>query len=117
MQWKSTAASRDRLTGKIGFILKGGHTMTKKVGAILGVLLFCGVMISQEPVLNIDAKVHPNLYAAQRDVVDASHLIHVAQKDNRYDMHGHATRARQLLVEVNQELKLAAEDANAGMHR
>ena len=91
--------------------------MTQKITAILGVLLFCGVMISQEPMVDIDSHLHPNLYAAQRDVADANHLIAIAQKDNRYDMHGHATRARQLLVEVNRELKAAAEDANRAMHR
>jgi hypothetical protein len=91
--------------------------MTKKLTAVLGVLLFCGVMISQEPVVNIDPHLHPNLNGAQRDVVDANHLIAIAQKDNRYDMHGHATKARQLLVEVNEELKAAAEDANRAMHR
>ncbi|MFY9743221.1 MAG: hypothetical protein WA252_11885 [Candidatus Sulfotelmatobacter sp.] len=91
--------------------------MTKKLTAILSVLFFCSVMISQEPVVDISPKIHPNLYAAQRDVVDANHFVHLAQKDNRYDMHGHATKARELLVQVNQELKAAAEDANAGMHR
>jgi hypothetical protein len=99
------------------FIQQERKIMTKKLAAILGVLLFCGVMISQEPVLDINPNVHPNLYAAQRDVVDANRLIAIAQKDNRYDMHGHASRARQLLVDVNRELKAAAEDANTGMHR
>jgi hypothetical protein len=32
-------------------------------------------------------------------------------------MHGHAEKARQLLAEVNRELKLAAEDANAARGR
>jgi hypothetical protein len=89
--------------------------MTKKLTAILGLLFLCGVMISQEPVVDIDSHLHPNLYGAQRDVVDATHLIAIAQKDNRYDMHGHATKARELLVEANHELKAAAEDANHAM--
>ena len=90
--------------------------MTKKVqtlAALLSALLLCSLTIAQEPVLDIDHRVHPNLAEAQRHVVEANRLIHEAQKDNRYDMHGHAEKARQLLVEVNQELKAAAETANA----
>ncbi len=57
-------------------------------------------------------RIHPNLAAAQRHVVEANQAIAVAQKDNHWDMHGHAEKARQLLVEVNNELKAAAETAN-----
>jgi hypothetical protein len=35
------------------------------------------------------------------------------RKTNKYDMGGHAEKARQHLVEANRELKLAAETANA----
>jgi len=45
-------------------------------------------------------------------VVEANQEILAAQKDNRYDMKGHAEIASQLLVEVNNELKAAAEAAN-----
>ena len=76
------------------------------------VMLFCGATLAQEPVLDIDAKVHPNLAAAQHDVVEANKAIAVAQKENRYDMKGHAEKARELLVQVNNELKFAAEAAN-----
>jgi hypothetical protein len=75
--------------------------------------LLCGaVTVAQEPVINISPERHANLAAAQRLVAQANDHIRQAQKDNRYDMHGHAERARNLLVEVNNELKLAAEDAN-----
>src|SRR5579863_2793208 len=85
--------------------------------ALLAALLLCGVTIAQEPVQDINPKIHPNLAAAQHHVVEANNAIALAQKDNRYDMHGHAEKARQLLVEVNNELKAAAEAANAGMKR
>jgi hypothetical protein len=75
-------------------------------------MLFYGATLAQEPVLNIDAKVHPNLAEAQRDVVEANKAIAVAQKENGYDMKGHAEKARDLLVQVNNELKLAAAAAN-----
>jgi hypothetical protein len=94
--------------------------MTKKIQgftAALCVVLFCGITLAQEPVVDIDQKIHPNLAAAQRHVVEANREIATAQKDNRYDMKGHAERARQLLVQVNQELKAAAEAANAAMQK
>lgn len=75
--------------------------------------LFCGTaIVAQEPVINISPERHPNLASAQHLVAQANDYIRTAQKDNRYDLHGHASRARQLLVQVNDELKLAAEDAN-----
>jgi len=84
------------------------------VSTILGASLFCGgVTLAQEPVQDISAKVHPNLAAAQNHVVQANKYIATAQKDNKYDMKGHAEKARQLLVQANEELKLAAEAANA----
>lgn len=84
------------------------------INTILGAaLLCCGVTLAQEPVQDINKNLHPNLANAQRLVVEANSYIVTAQKDNRYDMHGHAEKARQLLAQVNQELKLAAEDANA----
>ena len=82
-------------------------------GGLLSALLLCSLTIAQEPELDINKGIHPNLAEAQRHVVEANRFIKEAQKDNRYDMHGHAEKARQLLVEVNQELKAAAEAANA----
>jgi hypothetical protein len=79
----------------------------------LAAVLLCGVTLAQEPVQDINSQLHPNLAEAQRHVVEANRSIAGAQKDNRYDMKGHAERARQLLVEVNNELKAAAETANA----
>lgn len=80
--------------------------------ALFAALLMCGATLAQEPVMDINQKVHPNLAAAQHHVVEANAAIALAQKDNHWDMHGHAEKARQLLVEVNNELKAAAETAN-----
>jgi len=96
--------------------------MTKKsvlIHTILSAALLCtAVTLAQEPVEDISRHRHPNLAAAQHHVVEANKEIANAQKDNRYDMRGHAEKARDLLVEVNRELKLAAEAANAAMgHR
>jgi hypothetical protein len=59
-------------------------------------------------------RVHPNLAAAQQHIVEANRYIATAQKDNRYDMRGHAEKARQFLMQADEELKAAAEAANAG---
>lgn len=81
---------------------------------ILGAtLLCCGLTLAQEPVQDIDRKIHPNLAEAQNHVVQANKYIVEAQKANHDDMRGHAEKARTLLVEANKELKLAAEAANA----
>jgi len=90
--------------------------MTKKslINMILSAALLCSIVtLAQTPVQNIDKNRHPNLAEAQHLVFQANEAIILAQKEQRYDMHGHAQKARQLLVEVNQELKIAAEDANA----
>jgi len=90
--------------------------MTKKIQvftALLSAVLFCVVTLAQEPVLDIDASRHQYLAEAQKHVVAANRAVEQAQKDNREDMKGHAEKARQLLVQVNQELKAAAEAANA----
>jgi hypothetical protein len=90
--------------------------MTRKVtvpAAICSMVLFCGLTLAQDPVMDIDPHRHGNLAEAQRHVVEANKYVIAAQKDNDMDMQGHAEKARELLVQVNQELKLAAEAANA----
>jgi hypothetical protein len=89
--------------------------MTRKIRlftAGLGMVLLCGVTLAQEPVEDINPKYHPNLAQAQRLVVQANHYVAEAQKINNYDMKGHAEKARELLVQVNQELRAAATAAN-----
>ncbi len=90
--------------------------MTKKMRvstAILAAVLLCGISLAQRPVVDISPKVHPNLAEAQRLIVQANDYIARAQKDNRGDMRDHAEKARALLAQANQELKAAAEAANA----
>jgi len=75
-------------------------------------LLVGGAVVAQEPVRNISAKRHPNLAAAQRLSQQAFDKITAAQQANEWDMDGHAKKAKELLDQVNNELKLAAEAAN-----
>lgn len=67
---------------------------------------------SGEPVLNVDPQRHGNLAAAQRSVRDAFDRITAAQQDNNYNLGGYAGRAKELLREANDQIKMAAEAAN-----
>lgn len=67
---------------------------------------------AKEPVENMNPKLHPNIAAAQRLSRQAYNKIVAAQQANEWDMNGHAQKAKELLDQVNQELKLAAEAAN-----
>ena len=64
------------------------------------------------PVDSISRHKHPNLAAAQRLVTDACEKINAAQKANEFEMGAHAQKAKDLLDQVNRELKQAAEAAN-----
>jgi hypothetical protein len=76
-------------------------------------LLCTGMLYAQKkPARNVSAARHPNLAAAQRLSAQAFEKLTAAQKANEYDMDGHAKKAKDLLEQANQELKLAAESAN-----
>jgi len=60
----------------------------------------------------ISGEKHPNLAAAQHMSQQAWEKIVAAQQANEWDMQGHAAKAKELLDQVNQELKPAAEAAN-----
>ena len=75
-------------------------------------LVLGGAVVAQEPKRNISGARHPNLAAAQRLSQQAYDKIVAAQQANEFDMRGHAQKAKELLDEVNKELKLAAEMAN-----
>jgi hypothetical protein len=80
---------------------------------ILGLLLLLGVAaVAQRPVRNISPGRHPNLAAAQRLSQQAWQRVLDAQRANEWDMEGHAQKAKNLLDEVNNELKIAAGAAN-----
>ena len=81
--------------------------------AVLGsLLLMGGVAIAQRPVRDISKGRHPNLAAAQRLSQQAWQRIVDAQQANEWDLAGHAQKAKNLLDQVNNELKLAAETSN-----
>jgi len=88
---------------------------TKKgflAGLFCGALLCAGVLSAQKPVENIDPNKHANLAAAQRFIVQAYDKAVEAQKENKDQLGDHAEKAKQHLVEADQELKAAAEYAD-----
>jgi hypothetical protein len=74
--------------------------------------LTMSVALAGPPVDNINPQRHPNLAAAQQLSTQAWERIAAAQQANEWDMDGHAQRAKDLLDQVNHELKAAAEAAN-----
>jgi hypothetical protein len=93
--------------------------MTKRnvlFNSLLGALLLCGsVVLAQKPAQNVSPRRHPNLAAAQRLSEQAYQRIIAAQQANEWDMGGHAQKAKELLEQVNKELKQAAEAANRNL--
>jgi hypothetical protein len=75
-------------------------------------LLAGGFILAAKPVENVNPAKHPNLAAAQQLVHQAFQKVTAAQKANEWDMDGHAQKAKELLDQVNVELKEAAEAAN-----
>jgi hypothetical protein len=78
----------------------------------LGMGLVGGHALAKGPAENVSAKHHPNIAAAQRLSNEAFDKVIAAQKANEWDMDGHAQKAKELLEQANNELKLAAEAAN-----
>lgn len=80
---------------------------------LLGLFLLTGAVApAQRPKDNVSAARHPNIAAAQRLCTQAWEKIVAAQQANEFDMQGHAQKAKEMLDQVNKELKLAAEAAN-----
>jgi hypothetical protein len=88
--------------------------MKLRILAVLfgSLLIIGGAAVAQAPKTNVGAGRHPNLAAAQRLSKNAYDKIIDAQKANEWDMAGHAQKAKDLLDQVNSELKLAAQAAN-----
>ena len=83
------------------------------LGIVLGTALVGGgFAVAQKPVQDVSGKRHPNLAAAQHLSEEAYNKITAAQQANEWDMDGHAAKAKDLLDQVNKELKQAAEAAN-----
>lgn len=64
-----------------------------------------------EPAVDVSER-NPNLHEAQRLMHEAFNKITAAQDANKFDMQGHAEKAKDLLDHASQETKLAAEAAD-----
>lgn len=83
-------------------------------GAVLCAVLTCpGVLVAQQPTVDIDTDGHGNLSSAQEYVSMAWQRIDRAQKINNYDMDGHAARAKELLQQADAEIRAAADVLDA----
>lgn len=78
---------------------------------IISLLVFGCVSQADQPFVNIGER-HGNLRAAQENIVQAWRLVDEAQHDNNYRLGGHAGRAKELLSQADEELRLAANSAN-----
>jgi hypothetical protein len=89
------------------------------LSVILGALMLAsvGAAYAEVPAVNVSPRLHPNIAAAQKLSRQAYDKITRAQKANQYDMEGHAQKAKDLLGQANDELKLAAEAANRNGRR
>jgi len=86
---------------------------SRVIAFALGSLLTVGgIILAQPPKRNVSGALHPNLAAAQRLSRQAFEKIVQAQQANEWDVQGHAQKAKELLDEVNTQLKLAAEASN-----
>ncbi len=86
---------------------------TKMISAALSAgLVIGGFSAWAQPKQNVSPGLHPNLAAAQRLSEQAFQKVTAAQEANEFDLAGHAAKAKQLLEQVNSELKQAAQQSN-----
>ena len=89
------------------------NVKTLFVGIVLGTALAvgCASVAQEAPRVDIGNR-HGNLRAAQEHIVQAWRMVDEAQVANNDRLGGHAGRAKELLSQANEELRLAADVAN-----
>jgi hypothetical protein len=81
--------------------------------ALCAVFALSAVLFAQQgPRVTVGEK-HGNMRSAQEYIQQAWLKVDEAQKDNRYNLGGHAGRAKELLAQASEEIKLSAETANS----
>ncbi len=71
-----------------------------------------GAVVFAQPPVNVGER-HGNMRAAQQLIQQAWIKVDEAQHDNNYNLGGHAGRAKELLSQASEEIKLSAEAANS----
>jgi hypothetical protein len=82
------------------------------VGVAVCISFVLGAVVFAQPPVNVGDR-HGNMRAAQQLIQQAWERVNEAQKDNRYDLGGHASKAKELLSQASEEIKMSAEAANA----
>jgi hypothetical protein len=80
----------------------------------LGAAFSLGAMVTPQngpPPVDVGER-HGNMRAAQQLIQQAWIKVDSAQRDNNYNLGGHAGRAKELLAQASSEIKQSAEDAN-----
>jgi hypothetical protein len=87
---------------------------SRTIALVFGIAVMSyAVAHAQAPSVTIDPSRHGNLASAQESVIQAYSRIGEAQRDNGSHLGGHAQRAKELLAQANQEIGLAADQADA----
>lgn len=84
--------------------------MLKK--SLLVAIAFCVLAFAQQPQVTVGER-HGNMRAAQQFIQQAWQRVNEAQQDNHYNLGGHAGRAKDLLSQANEEIRLSADAANS----
>jgi apolipoprotein N-acyltransferase len=79
--------------------------------ALLAAFALGGALFAQAPRVTVGER-HGNMRAAQQLIQQAWQKVDEAQQDNHYNLGGHAARAKDLLSQASEEIKLSAETAN-----
>jgi apolipoprotein N-acyltransferase len=93
------------------------RNQSKIKGTLLVVAAICasfilGAVVFAEPPVNVGER-HGNMRAAQQLIQQAWVKVDEAQRDNNYNLGGHAGRAKDLLQQASEEIKMSAEAANS----
>ena len=87
-------------------------TLLVQAAAFAGALEFGREKLKGTSSSSTSAPKRPNIAEAQKLTAQAHDKVIAAQKANEWDTVGHAQKAKSLLEQVNEELKLSAEATN-----
>lgn len=90
--------------------------MTKKI-LMATIALFASftlgaVLFAQAPSVDVGER-HGNMRAAQQLIQQAWLKVDEAQQDNHYNLGGHAGKAKELLAQASEQIRLSADAANS----
>jgi apolipoprotein N-acyltransferase len=80
--------------------------------ALCAAFALAAMVFAQQPPVNVGDR-HGNMRAAQQLIQQAWRKVDEAQQDNHYNLGGHAARAKELLFQASEEIRLSADAANS----